>query len=211
MRLQQGNKMEFLGQIYHENHAYFTSGFAAISFLLGCFTYFNKQSHERSLILLRQKLSSESAKQKQFYSLKSEQYQNYVNELDLLNNKYQVDIQKKLMPMLLGIFEGNTSNNLQSFMQELMLLIQESTVDYARLKHTSSGFRLTASDEMIVLLDELEFIHKTQMDSTLKFLTDFQNMDEQQLAKEQKALSLLGVTSEEKKKELIELMRIDLR
>lgn len=203
--------MERFYLLIAENPGYFTWAFGLVNVFWLLFVYFNKQSHDKTLIHLKQDLSNAADRKNRFYSLKAEQYENYVIELDSLNKKYQVDILERIMPLFSDLYDGDVESNLSSFMSEVMAITQESSVDYAKLKWSSNKFKLTATDEMLEVLDILEDTHKESMSKVLELLKGFLSMSDAQKEHVQTRLKELGLVSEANQKKLIMLMRNDLR
>ncbi|MBV1910614.1 MAG: hypothetical protein KUG78_15030 [Kangiellaceae bacterium] len=203
--------MEALYSIISENPEYSTWAFGMVSTCCLLFAYFNKQSHDKKLIQLKQELSDNADRKSKFYTLKTEQYESYVSELDSFNKKYQIDITKRFEPLVTELLNGNTEENLPSFMTEVIKVLNESREDYSKLKWTSNKFRLAATDEILEILDKLEKSCGESMAEVSDFLKDFIRMNDAEKNVKQKKLQRLGQKTDEYQVKLMKLMREDLR
>jgi len=176
--------MSELYELIQQNPDYFAWAFGLVNTLWLLFTYFNKQSHDRSLKQLEQNLRFDADRRLKIFDLKATQYSAYVTNLDAFGRKNQVDMPARMQP----IFDKYLSDYLAAtntadkqkeheaitwFSSQISTLIQEGSADALKLKAESNCLKLIATDEMLETFNELEMLTQQSMDTANEFIGKF--------------------------------------
>lgn len=179
--------MEGIYSLIQEYPAYFAWAFGIINVLWIVFTYFNRQSHEKALVNLTNKLKLDSDRRRKLFELKVSQYAAYVSNLDAFGKKHQVDLPVRMQP----IFNKYSTDYLSAsqagdkakeeeviswFSSQIAALMYEVSEDYFKIQVESNKLKLTATDEMIKEFDKLESLIKQSMDESTEFMSGFTQM-----------------------------------
>jgi len=218
--------MSVIYDVIQEHPEFFAWFFALVNVLWGVFVYFNKQSHDRSMVRLKNDLSLEAERRKKIFELKANQYETYVANLDAFGKKHQVDLPARMQPIfdkyLDDYLESADSEDKQKereviswFSAQISALMQEGLDDLLKLQAESNRLKLTATDEMISTFTELEELMQTSMDEANEFMRNFTELvisqDHQRIAAYQARLNELGLKTKGRANQLMQQMRTELR
>ncbi|MEN6320166.1 MAG: hypothetical protein ABFD82_15615 [Syntrophaceae bacterium] len=179
--------MEEIYSLIQENPAYFAWAFGIINVLWIGFTYFNRQSHEKAMVNLTNKLRLDSDRRRKLFELKASQYEAYVSNLDVFGKKHQVDLPVRMQPIFNKYFtdyltasqvgdKEREAEVISWFGAQIAALIYEVSEDYFKIQAESNKLKLTATDEMIKEFDNLESLIKQAMDESTEFMSGFTQM-----------------------------------
>jgi hypothetical protein len=143
-----------------------TWGFTAIAGIWLAFAYFRQHAHEQKMKRLEHELTLDRSKRGSIYALKAASYERYVRMLDDFGAKHQTQLAARMQPIfstymtrMLTIQNGDDverANVITTFSQEVFVLFDEAQADFLKMKAESRALRLTASDRLVALFDELE-------------------------------------------------------
>lgn len=214
--------MEFVYEIIQGNPEYFAWVFGLVNVLWAVFLYFNKQTHDKNLKAIQHDLNLDLERRKKVFELKMSHYESYVRMLDDFGREYQSELFSKMQPLfekyMNMIFEAKEEKDktvaLSYFSLEVMKLMDKSMKQYHVLKSESRSLKLTASDTMILIFEDLEGLVDDSVESVKQFLHDFPMMmangKTDEINSKQEAMNHLGLKIQSKSKELEKKMRVEL-
>jgi hypothetical protein len=218
--------MEELYKVISSNPMYFAWAFGLVNVLWGVFLYFNKKRHERELIRVQQSFNLDLERRKKVFEMKASQYESYFQHIDAIHCRHQTDYQDVFVPIInefmAGYLSASSAGDTQratqatiDFGEKISRLARDGFNELGVIKSETNSLRLTASDEVAVLLDEIEALYEHlfslsgKMTSNLVEITINNN---QQLAHEnQSRLKMVGGQIQAKAAALRETMRNDLK
>jgi hypothetical protein len=199
-----------------------TWGVMIINGLWIAFAYFSQHRHDKSMKQLEHSLTLERTKRGSLHSLKSASYERYLRTLDDFGAKNQTQLVARMQPaftkyldqMAVAAKDHEKKSTFATFSQDVLLLVDGAQGDFFKLKSESRAIRLTASDAVVQLFDELETLVEKSMIESRTFISDLPAllMANDQIGI-QKQLSEGATTSREinKKSQALQLqMRRDL-
>ena len=217
--------MEFIYKVIQENPDYFAWAFGLVNILWGAFVYFNKQRHDKDLVELTNSLKFESDRKLKVFELKVRKFEEYVTTLDSFGKKHQVDLPKKMKPIidkyLADYLNATATENKEEeakviawFSSQISELMHLASEDYIKIQAESSKLKLTATDEMVEAFDNLELLIKNGLDESTNFMSGFVEMVLSQNfevgEKFQESAKISGEQIKRSSKELLNLMRAEL-
>ncbi|AWB68057.1 hypothetical protein C2869_17235 [Saccharobesus litoralis] len=218
--------MEDIYKVIANNPDYFAWAFTLINVFWGAFVYFNKKRHQRELVSLKQSLDLDLERRKKVFEMKTSQYEDYFKNMDNIHSKHQNDYQTIVLPI---INEFNSSyqralavNNNEAateatikFSEEIGKLTYDGFEELQAMRSQTNALRLTASDKVANLLDELQELYEQLFNISTKMVSDLVQIimnGDQALAQEnQRKLNELGGITKQRSVELREQMRSDLK
>ncbi|WP_016957461.1 hypothetical protein [Catenovulum agarivorans] len=225
--------MELIFDLIQKNPDYFAWIFSLINILWLGFTYFNKQTHDKALKAIQleheKKLKSvqhdlnlDLERRKKIFELKTSQYEQYVIRLDSFGRKYQVELFEKMQPIFQSYMakminaedEAQRRSAIGEFSTETMVIMGQSMEQYQIIKAESKALKLTASDSLLVIFNELELLVEQSIEQAKKFVGDLPLLilanDQENLKLRQLELDEQGAHILTKSKELEQQMRLEL-
>jgi len=217
--------MNEIYEVIQLNPEFFAWSFGVVNVLWVLFTYFNKQSHEREMVNLVHKLNLDAERRKKVFELKASQYELYVSMLDEFGKKNQVDMPKRMQPILerflkdyLFLSESGDKAKEQELIawlsNQVNVLTQEGLEDLLKLKAESNRLKLTATDEMIETFYELEELITESVNKTNAFMSEFTQIvisqNNERLQHYQNEMMKIGIKAQEKAQLLMQQMRSEL-
>ena len=201
----------------------FTWAFVAVNALWVAFAYFNKKRHERDLEALRHAHALEFEQRRSLFEARKSQYERYYGLIDDFGKSYQSEMLNKVQPIFEKYFsamlhadsDSRKSEALSTFSGEMMALTEEGSKDYIKLQAETRSLKLVASDELIDLLDDLDRLMKTAMDSSFALIQAIPNLiltgKSGELQDQQSQMSTQGETIKAKADEVLRQMRHEMR
>ncbi len=215
--------METIYEIISKNPGYFAWTFAIINALWAIFLLFNKQRHDRELKSIQHNLNLDLERRKKVFELKVSQYENYVRNLDDFGRKYQSELFVRMQPIFQKYMERmlEAENDEQKktvaishFSMEIMDLMNESMKQYNLLKSESRSLKLTASNSLLNIFEELEALVEYSIEQSKQFISDLPILiisgDQEIIKIKQSILDERGKNIQLKSKELEQQMRLEL-
>jgi hypothetical protein len=215
--------MEIIYEIISNNPSYFAWAFGIVNVLWAIFLYFNKQSHERKLKSIQHNLNLDLERRKKVFELKVSQYESYVKNLDNFGRDYQSELFVRMQPIFQKYMERmleaendeqESTSAINQFSLEVMDLMNESMKQYNILKSESRSLKLTASDSLIDIFEELEALVEHSIEQSNQFISDLPMLmisgDEERMQARQSLLNEQGKNIQLKSKELERKMRLEL-
>lgn len=215
--------MKYIYDLIQENPGFFAWIFGIVNVLWGVFLYFNSKRHDRELKALQHSLDLDLERRKQVFELKVSQYERYVGMLDEFGRKYQTELITRMKPMFeqymsaMLAANGEHSKNaaIATFSTQVMELMNESSAEYMKLKAESRSLKLTASDSLIKIFEELETLVQASMNSAHDLIKQLpvliMSNDEHEMSRLQNALNEQGECIQVKSSELERQMRFELK
>ncbi|PKG36977.1 hypothetical protein [Psychromonas sp. Urea-02u-13] len=212
-------------EIIQQNPEYFAWIFGIVNVLWIGFTYFNKQSHERSLKVIEQDLRYSADRRLKIFELKATEYGAYAAKLDEFGKKSQNAFKDKMQPIfdqyLNDMMVAGEQQNKEMerdtvvwFSNQISGLMQEGLEDVIKLKSETNRIKMIATDEMIKTFEELEVLTQESMDTANEFVGKFLeiiiNKQEEQSQMYQDKLVEIGVSIQSKSKKLLQQMRSEI-
>jgi hypothetical protein len=158
-----------------------TWGVIIINGLWIAFAYFSQHRHDKSMKQLEHSLTLERTKRGSLYSLKSTSYERYLRMLDDFGAKNQTQLVARMQPALTTYLNRmviaaeddiERKSAIAAFSQEVLLIVDEGQGDFFKLKSESRAIRLTASDALVQLFDELETLVEKSIIESRTFISD---------------------------------------
>lgn len=215
--------METIYEIISNNPGYFAWAFAIVNALWAIFLLFNKQRHDRELKSIQHDLNLDLERRKKVFEIKVSQYENYVRNLDDFGRKYQSELFGKMQPIFQKYMERmlEAENDEQKktaaishFSLEIMDLMNEGMKQYNLLKSESRSLKLTASDSLLNIFEELEALVEYSIGQSKQFISDLPMLilsgDQEKIEIKQSLLDEQGKHIQLKSKELERQMRLEL-
>ena len=217
--------MEEIFKIISEKPEYFAWTFGLINALWLGFVYFNKKRHEKELIEVKQSFDLDLERRKKVFEMKASQYEAYFRHIDAIHNRHQTDYQDVFMPIMNEFMssyleassrddETATTKATIEFSENISKLTRDGMQEMGVIESETNSLRLTASDEVASLLDEIKSIYSALFEMSGKMMSDLVqitiNNDQDLANRNQAQLQELGELAKEKSAELREQMRNDL-
>lgn len=218
--------MEEIFKVISEKPEYFAWAFGLVNALWLGFVYFNKKRHEKELIEVKQSFDLDLERRKKVFEMKASQYEAYFRHIDAIHNRHQTDYQDVFMPIMNEFMssyleassrddEAAATEATIEFSEKISKLTRDGMQEMGVIESETNSLRLTASDEVASLLDEIKTIYSALFEMSGKMMSDLVQItinDDQDLANRNQAqLQELGELAKEKSAELREQMRNDLK
>lgn len=218
--------MELIYESIASNPGYFAWAFGVVNALWAAFLYFNKKRHERELIRVQQTFDLDLERRKKVFEMKASQNEAYFSHIDAIHKKHQTDYQNLFVPIMNEFMEGYLSasnNNNQEgatratiqFTEKISKISRDGFEELGVIESETNSLRLTASDEVAALLDEIKKLYERLFELSGTMMSELVNItvhNNQQLANElQSQLSEMGQQIKTKAADLREAMRNDLK
>ena len=186
------------------------------------FAFFYSRSHEKKLKRIQHDLDLDVERRKKVFELKVGQYENYVNKLDEFGRGYQSELFEKMKNpieeffnrMLSASSDQDRKQAHSEFILKTMALLDDCSSQYYLLKSESKSLKLTASDKLLGIFEELDGLVEhsisTARDSIEKLIMLMSTNNNQEITYLQNKISQEGILIREKSKELEQQMRLDL-
>lgn len=186
------------------------------------FTFFYSRSHEKRLKRIQHGLDLDVERRKKVFDLKVGQYEDYVNKLDNFGRSYQTELFEKMKNPIEEFFDKMSSASSDQdkkkanseFILKTMELFDDCTSQYFLLKSESKSLKLTASDRLLEIFEELDFLVEKSIDTAkgsiaeLIILKSIENNEA--ISELNNKIAQEGILIREKSKELEQQMRLDL-
>jgi len=218
--------MEVIFEVISSNPGYFAWVFGIVNVLWVAFLYFNKKRHERELIRVQQSFDLDLERRKKVFEMKASQYELYFKHIDTIHNKHQTDYQDIFVPIMNEFMAGYLSASSAgdkhretqatiAFSEKISRLTPDGFKELSVIESETNSLRLTASDEVASLLDEIKELYERLFSLSGKIMSDLVEItinNNQQLADEnQTQLMAVGEQVKIKAAALREAMRNDLK
>lgn len=189
------------------------------------FTFFRQHHHDKAMKRLEHELSLDLNKRGSIYASKSASYERYVRMLDDFGAKHQTQLAAKMQPLFLSYLtrmitakdddKSERESAITAFSKDVFTLFDEAQRDFLKLKAESRTLRLTASDKLFALFDELEQQVEVSMNQSRALIGDLPALtmagDQVSIERRKQDLGILDETIASKSQELHRQMRSDLR
>ncbi|UAL41920.1 hypothetical protein K8B83_13595 [Shewanella inventionis] len=218
--------MELIFEHIQKQPEFYAWCFVIVNGLWGAFLYFNKKRHQEELEEIKQSLNLDLERRKKVFEMKTSQYEAYFKSIDEMHNRHQTDYQEIVVPIL-NRFNASyqracEQNDSQAATEATILLSNEiSKITYDGFKELqvirseTNALRLTASDTVAALLDELQELYEQLFQISSKMVSDLVKVtienDQALAAENQNKMNVLGELTKSKFNELREQMRNDLK
>ena len=218
--------MEQIFNFIQTKPEYFAAIFAVVNVLWGVFLYFNKIRHTRELESLKQSLNLDLERRKKVFEMKSSSYEGYFHNVDAFHAKHKNDYQDILTPLFndfnrkfqeaesIGDKQASTEATIW-FSQEIQKITFDGFHELQSLENQTNTLKLTASDEVAQILEELKQLYKQAFDISSEQISKFVEIitqENHELGNQLQAkANELGEKVKTKSEELRQCMRLDLR
>lgn len=218
--------MEEIFKVISEKPEYFAWAFGLINALWIGFVYFNKKRHEKELIGVKQSFDLDLERRKKVFEMKASQYEAYFRHIDAFHNRHQTDYQVVFMPIMnefmSSYLEASSRDDEAAataatieFSEKISKISRDGMQELGVIESETNSLRLTASDEVAALLDEIKDIYSALFDASGKMMADLVKItinNDQELANSNMVkLQELGDIAKAKAAALRERMRNDLK
>jgi hypothetical protein len=218
--------MEKILQLISAKPEYVAWAFVVINAAWVVFVYFNTKRHERELINVRQIHDLDLERRKKVFEMKATQYESYFKHIDAVHKKHETDYQNVFAPIMNEFManylkacdekdEKKATQATISFSEKISKITRDGFEELGVIESETNSLRLTASDEVAKLLDEITELYRQMFDIAGKTMSDLVEItinNNQQLASQnQSRLMEVGEKAKRKAAELREAMRNDLR
>lgn len=218
--------MEEIFKVISEKPEYAAWGFGLVNAVWLAFMYFNKKRHERELIAVKQSFDLDLERRKKVFEMKAAQYESYFRHIDSIHKKHQTDYQDVLTPIMNEFMssylqacdrndEAGATQATIRFSEEISKITRDGFQELGVIESETNSLRLTASDEVAALLDEIKALYDQLFSISGKMMSDLVKItikNDQKLAAENQAeLMRVGELAKSKARELREQMRNDLK
>jgi len=218
--------MELIYEFIVSNPGYFAWGFGIVNALWAAFLYFNKKRHEQELIRVQQTFDLDLERRKKVFEMKASQYEAYFRHIDAIHKKHQTDYQDVLVPIVNEFMEGYLSASNKNdqegstqatiqFSEKISKISRDGFEELGVIESETNSLRLTASDEVATLLDEIKVLYEQLFAQSGTMMSELVNItihNDQHLANELQAQMLeTGKQVKAKAANLREAMRNDLK
>lgn len=218
--------MEEIFNVISEKPAYFAWAFGLVNALWLGFVYFNQKRHENKLAEIKQSLDLDLQRRKMVFEMKASQYEAYFRHIDGIHNRHTTDYKDILIPIMnrfMSSYLKASANNNEAaataatieLSEQISKITQDGFQELGVIESETNSLRLTASDEVALLLDEMKEIYSSIFSASGKMMSDLVQItiqNDQELANtNQLELARLGELAKIKSKQLREQMRVDLK
>lgn len=218
--------MEEIFKFISEKPEYTAWVFGIVNALWIAFLYFNKKRHEKELIAVKQSFDLDLERRKKVFEMKASQYEAYFRHVDAIHNKHQTDYQDIFTPIMnefmSSYLEASDKNNEEEatkatirFSEKISKITRDGFQELGVIESETNSLRLTSSDEVAILLDEIKELYNQLFTLSGKMMSDLVqiaiNNDQALAEKNQKDMILVGEQVKQKSAQLREQMRNDLK
>ena len=218
--------MEEIFKVISEKPEYFAWAFGLVNALWIGFVYFNKKRHEKELIGVKQSFDLDLERRKKVFEMKASQYETYFRHIDAIHNRHQTDYQDVFMPIMnefMSSYLEASSRDDESaataatieFSEKISKISRDGMQELGVIESETNSLRLTASDEVASLLDDIKDLYSALFEASGKMMSDLVKItinNDQELANSNMAkLQELGDLAKAKAAALREQMRNDLK
>jgi hypothetical protein len=218
--------MEAVFSVISEKPEYFAWAFGLVNALWAGFLYFNSKRHEKELIGVQQSFDLDLERRKKLFEMKAGQYESYFRHLDLMHQKHQTDYEDVFLPIMNEFVsaylqaadksdeEAATQATIH-FSEKVSKITRDGMKELGVIESETNSLRLTATDEIANLLDEIKGLYDQMFALSGKMMNDLVQIaikGDQELANRNQAeLAAVGEKAQRKAVELREQMRRDLQ
>lgn len=218
--------MEAVFGVISEKPEFFAWVFALVNVLWGVFLYFNKKRHEEELIRVKQRLDLDLERRKKVFEMKAGQYEAYFKHIDAMHRKHQADYRDVFAPIMneftKSYLSASAAEDQETATQAIVRFSERvSTISLSGfeelrvIESETNSLRLTASDEVAGLLDEIQDLYQQLFATSGQIFKELVNItiknDQQRAAELQSQIVELGNRTMERAAALREAMRRDLK
>ena len=218
--------MEALFQVISEKPAFFAWVFALVNVLWGAFLYFNKKRHEEELIRVKQQFDLDLERRKKVFEMKAGQYEAYFKHIDAMHRKHQTDYQDVFAPIMnefmASYLSASAAEDKQAatqatvrFSERVSAISRDGFEELMVIESETNSLRLTASDGVAGLLDEIQDLYRQLFAASGQMLGELVNItinnDQRRAGELQSQIFALGNRAKERAAALREAMRRDLK
>jgi len=218
--------MEALFQVISEKPEFFAWVFALVNVLWGVFLYFNKKRHEEELIRVKQQFDLDLERRKKVFEMKAGQYEAYFKHIDAMHRKHQTDYQDVFAPIMnefmASYLSASAAEDKQAatqatvrFSERVSAISRDGFEELMVIESETNSLRLTASDEVAGLLDQIQDLYRQLFAASGQMLGELVNItinnDQLRAAELQSQIFELGNRAKERAAALREAMRRDLK
>ncbi|MDR9830547.1 hypothetical protein RCJ22_33735, partial [Vibrio sp. FNV 38] len=194
-------------------------------FLWVFFLYINKKRHDKELVQLKQSLDLDLERRKKVFEMKSNQYENYFNNIDEIHNRHRNDYHEIVLPLInefnASYLRANAMDDqvaaaaaTSKFSEDIGKLTRDGFDEVQVMRSQTNSLRLTASDSVASTLDELQELYDKLFEHSEKMIRDIASITlcgDQELARSnQDKLNELGDITKKKSLMLRDQMRREL-
>jgi len=217
--------MEEIYTYIQKQPEFFAWVFAIVNILWGAFLYFNKIRHSKALEKLKQSLNLDLERRKKVFEMKASKYEAYFDNIDAYQRKHKNDYQEVFTPLFNEYMqryltaENEEDNDASTkailwFSQEIQKISINGFEEKLALEHQTNSLKLTASDKVATLLEELSTLNNKMFEASSEQMNKLVeitiNKDDQAANEIQEKLSLIGKNIVNKSNQLRDEMRRDL-
>jgi len=218
--------MEEIFELISAKPVYTAWAFGIVNAFWLAFVYFNAKRHEKELIKVRQTFDLDLERRKKVFEMKATQYESYFKHIDAVHRKHQTDYQDVLTPIMSEFMssyltardEGDEKRATQatvSFSEKISRITRDGFQELGLIESETNSLRLTASDEVAKLLDEIADLYNQMFSVSGKMMSDLVEItihnNQQLAAQNQSQLMEIGAKAKRKAAEVREAMRNDLK
>ena len=210
--------METIYKIISENPGYFAWAFGIVNVLWAGFIYFNKKRHDRELESLKHSYNLDLEKRKRMYAMKASQFEKYFRMVDDFGKRQQVDVTKRLQPIINKFMEdflrandmGDQSAStkaITNFSSQISEITNEGMEQYLSLQSETHSLKLIASGELALLFDNLQESYGSAFNIAHEFMNRFVELTiSNNQAEIQRYQKLMVIQAEKIKENAVKLM-----
>lgn len=214
--------MESIYEIIQNNPEYLVWTIAVTNFGWAMFTYFNRKSHESALVQQKHELDLDLERRKHIFELRLGQYEKYLSYLDSFGKSYQSDLVSKMHPLMASylseMLAASTDDEkgvaITRFSSNVISIMNQASAEYQVLRSEFQSLKFTASDALVLMIDELESLMKHSMDSAQQFTSSLPALilenDQAKITQWNQTINSQGESIQEKSAEIYEQMRNEL-
>lgn len=200
--------------------------FGIVNVLWVAFLYFNNKRHKEKLENLKQSLNLDLERRKKVFEMKATHYEAYFNNIDSFQAKHQNDYQEVFVPIFnefnrryLHAEDQNNSEESTNatlwFSEQINQITLNGFQEQQALEQQTNSLKLSASDEVAHLLEELRQLYSEIFEQSSLLMTKLVeitvNNDQSAASEIQNSIALIGENIKTKTQELREEMRKDLQ
>ncbi|AFN73827.1 hypothetical protein MROS_0584 [Melioribacter roseus P3M-2] len=161
--------------------------FGVANFLWAIFLYFNNKKHQQNIESLKHSLNLDLERRKKVFEMKVNQFEKYYRLIDEFGKKYSVDLPKKLQPIFTEYYDkflkAEMENNKEEsrkiivwFGDQIGNLMLDINENYVRLNSETNSLKLTSSDKLVDILNELQKCYEDSFNLSSEFISKFQEI-----------------------------------
>ena len=144
-----------------------------------------KHEYDKDLEKLRHDLEIESDKKKRLYQGKLFQYKKYYQFIDESSEVTRKELFEKMQERLLALIQEPSNENLLSFINSMLEIIDEQSNKFLKFKNEINGLRLESGEELLGLLDKYTEALKETHKKTIEF---FKSLDRERFINDNEAV-----------------------